>query len=188
LTLVDIAGGPTADALNALLLLRTRGPEALAGRPIAIDVLDSDLEGPAFAARSLAALSVPGAPLFGLDIRLTRFDYDWNDAGVLARHLDGLAGHVVAVSSEGGLFEYGSDAAIGANLAAIRDHAEAGTVVVGSVTRSDGVVAESRGPDGVATIPRSLAQFRTLTAGAGWDVAEVLEGPIGNQVRLARAA
>jgi hypothetical protein len=187
LTLVDIAGGPASGALNTLLLRRATQPEALAGRPITIDVLDGDVEGPAFGARSLAALSVPGAPLHGLDIRLARFAYDWHDTGVLARHLDGLGGHVVAVSSEGGLFEYGSDAAIGANLATIRDHADAATTVVGSVTRGDGAVGDARGGNSVATIPRTLEEFRALAAGAGWVVDAVLEGPIGRQVRLTRA-
>src|SRR5690242_9011652 len=48
LRLVNVAGGPALDSVNALLVLRRAHPGALAARPIAIDVLDSDADGPAF--------------------------------------------------------------------------------------------------------------------------------------------
>jgi hypothetical protein len=167
-------------------VLRSTRPDALTGRPIAIAVLDLDTAGPAFGARSLAALGTGGAPLDGLDVRFERVHYDWNDTAILASRLDDLkaAGHLVAISSEGGLFEYGSDAAISATLATVRDHADADTIVVGSVTRGDGVIAEIQTERMFATIPRSVDQFRALADAGGWVLDEIVEGPLSRQIRL----
>ena len=63
-----------------------------------------------------------GGPLAGLDIVFDHRSYDWDEPApleALLREL-GAAGAIVAASSEGGLFEYGSDAAIVANLEALR--------------------------------------------------------------------
>ena len=107
----NIAGGPSADSWNALLVIRAGGVRALAGRAIAIHVLDVDEEGPAFGGRAVAALSGEGGPLADLDLRFERDAYDWKNAERLRQLLaeTGASGAVVAVCSEGGLFEYGSD-------------------------------------------------------------------------------
>jgi hypothetical protein len=186
LALVTIAGGTAMDALNALLLVGLSQPAALTGRTIAIHVLELDEAGPAFAAHALAALSEAGSPLHQLDVRLERTPYDWNATGTLASLLDRLraADTVVAVSCEGGLFEYGSDDAIVANLETVHAHAHRDAVIAGSVTRGDGVVAESQRERYVATIPRTIEAFAGLAARGGWGLDAVLEGPIGRQVRL----
>jgi hypothetical protein len=64
LHLVDIAGGPAMDSLNALILLSAAAPGLLA-RPVAIHVLDLDEKGPRFGAAALAALQAEGGPLAG---------------------------------------------------------------------------------------------------------------------------
>ena len=186
LILVNIAGGPASDAINALLVVRAASPNALAHRRTVIWVLDSDHVGSSFGKRSLAALCVPGAPLDGLDLQLHHEEYDWNETAVLEARMQQAVqtGHHFAVTSEGGLFEYGSDEAIVANLSVVRRHTGPQTIVVGSVTRNDGAAVEARGETNVATKPRSLGQFAALAAAGGWRVDEALEGPFSRQVRL----
>ena len=45
---VNIAGGPGIDSMNALILLEKNAPGIMAERQVSIDVLDIDVEGPAF--------------------------------------------------------------------------------------------------------------------------------------------
>jgi hypothetical protein len=52
LHLVNIAGGPALDSINALILL-ARAHATLIQRPIAIHVFDAQQDGPAFGARAL---------------------------------------------------------------------------------------------------------------------------------------
>jgi hypothetical protein len=185
LHLFNIAGGPAADSWNALLVLRKDAPEHLAGRAIRIHVLDLDEEGPAFGARAVAALRGKDAPLRDLDLHFQRIAYDWRDAARLRRSFDetGASQAVVAVSSEGGLFEYGSDDEIIANLEAIRDGAPVDGIVVGSVTRAEGPIEFLRH---FTVRPRTVAAFRELATRAGWSIARVIERPLSYQVRLSR--
>jgi hypothetical protein len=78
-------------------------------------------DGPSVRARFLHSPR-PGGPLHGLEIQFHHHAYDWNHTAPLARLLTDLAtpGAIVAASSEGGLFEYGADDAIIANLAGNR--------------------------------------------------------------------
>jgi hypothetical protein len=184
LRLVNIAGGPAMDSLNALLLLARDRPALLAGRAVAIDVLDGDTGGPTFGARAMAALSAPGAPLHALDARLRHVAYDWNDPRPLRGVLDDAraAGAIAVGSSEGGLFEYGSDDAILANLTAAREAALPAFAMLGSATRADPPVRRLRETSQPATRPRGLDVFRGLVARAGWRVERVIERPFSDQV------
>lgn len=189
LRLVNIAGGPAMDSLNALLLLRRDHPEALVGRRIEIDVLDRDGDGPTFGARALAALTAAGGPLAGLDAKLSPVRSNWSDTGPLRELLRELRaeGAVAAGSSEGGLFEYGSDGEIGANLACLRDEAPGDFVIVGSVTRDDETSRRLRRGSTHAIRPRGLELFRALAAQSGWQIARAVARPLSDQVVLARA-
>jgi len=189
LRLVSIAGGPAMDAINALLLVRRAQPGALARRDVQIDVLDLDEDGPAFGARALAALAAPGAPLQGVRATLRPVRYDWTDTGLLQAVLEGAraAGAVAAGSSEGGLFEYGSDDEIVANLACMRDAAPPGYVMVGSVTRADELTRRLHAQSGAALRPRGLAVFEALAARAGWRTARAIPRPFSDHVALVRS-
>ena len=68
LHLINIAGGPALDSINAIILLNRTCPELLRRR-IAIEVLDSQTDGPAFGANALAALKQADGPLHDLDDR-----------------------------------------------------------------------------------------------------------------------
>lgn len=185
--LLNIGGGTAIDSLNALLVLQRRGPERLRSRSLRIHVLDLQAAAPGFGERALAALQAEGAPLHGLDVRLEHVPYDWSRAaetlpGMLADRLPPDA--IVAVSSEGGLFEYGSDDRIVGNLDVLRDHTPEDTIVVGSVTRDDGPAAHLDPPSGIVLVPRSLRAFETLAHRAGWTASRWIERPFSRQVSL----
>jgi hypothetical protein len=183
LHLVNIAGGPALDSVNALIML-ARTHATLIHRPIAIQVFDTQQDGPTFGARALHALTAPGGPLHGLEVQFQHHAYDWNDTAPLARLLAGLAarGGIIAASSEGGLFEYGTDDAVVANLTAL---AKAGVpIVAGSVTSSSEVrkriIAETR----LRLFARGLEGFAPLAERSGYAVAESRTAVISEQVLL----
>jgi hypothetical protein len=186
--LVNIAGGLAADSWNALLLLHTEQPELLDRRAVMIAVLDRDEQGPAFAARAVAALCGPGAPLSGLDIRLEHFQYEWSDTERLRQLLGDLhaADAACAISSEGGLFEYGSDAEIVANLGVLQACTAPDAVVVGSVTRDGALMRAAQILHRISIRPRTIEAFRGLVEEAGWRVEQVIERPLSYHVLLAK--
>jgi hypothetical protein len=184
LQLVNIAGGPAMDSLNALLLLQREQPQLLAERRITLRVLDGDENGPAFGERALTALLAPGAPLSGLEIEFRHAPYDWSRAAELAPLLEPARqeGAQLVVSSEGGLFEYGSDRDIVENLKALPRAPE--VFVVGSVTRDDEVIRTLKLTSTAATRPRGLPVFAHLAEQAGWRVARSISRPLSDQVLL----
>ncbi|HEX3486108.1 MAG TPA: hypothetical protein VHT51_13685 [Micropepsaceae bacterium] len=189
LDLINIGGGPALDSINALVHLNRTRPELLK-RPIAIHVLDSDEEGPFFGANALDALKATGRPLHGLDIVMDHRCYDWNAPALLEQLVRELAAKnsIIAASSEGALFEYGSDAAIVANLKAL--HADGGGAkqVAGSVTRGDETRKRMIAETGFTLIPRGLEGFAPLAAQAGFSIAKVENAMLSDQVLLSAVA
>jgi hypothetical protein len=183
LHLVNIAGGPALDSINVLIML-VRTQATLIHRPIAIHVFDAQQDGPTFGARALLALTAPGAPLHRLEVQFQHHTYDWNDTAPLVRLLAGLAARdaIIAASSEGGLFEYGTDDAIVANLTAL---AQAGVpVVAGSVTSSSEerkrMIAQTR----LRLFARGLEGFAPLAGRSGYAIAESRTAVVSEQVLL----
>ena len=183
LHLINIAGGPALDSINALIIL-AHEDATLLRRPIAIDVFDAQPDGPIFGARALLALTAPGGPLHGLDVQFQHHAYDWNDTVPLARLLDDLVARraIIAASSEGGLFEYGTDDAIVANLTVL---AQAGVpIVAGSVTSSSEVrkrmIAQAR----FRIFPRGLEGFEPLAERGGYAIADSRTAIVSEQVLL----
>jgi hypothetical protein len=185
---VNIAGGPAADSLNALILLQQARPDLLAHRQVEVRILDQDTHGPSFAARCAKALTADRAPLAGVRVEVARVPYDWRQPDVLRLTLDALsrAGTVVAISSEGGLFEYGTDEDVVANLHAIADAAPPDTRITGSVTRGDEAARAAQAATDVRVRPRTLEEFDTLAAGAAWRIQQSITRPFSFDVRLMR--
>jgi hypothetical protein len=185
LCLLNIAGGTAIDSLNALILLKRDAPDLLA-RPIQILVLDIAPNAPAFGANALAALRQEGRVLAGLNIAFRHEFHDWNQAEPLADIVQQAAAQaaIVAASSEGGLFEYGSDQAIVSNLAALRNGNQGAALVVGSVTRADiirnGQIASGK----FKLVPRGVEGFAPLAASGGFALATVKSTPVSDQVLL----
>lgn len=188
LCLVNIAGGPASDSWNALILLQTERPGMLEGREILIAVLDLDEVGPAFGRRAVAALRAPGAPLTGLDIAMRHVPYAWSGTDRMRDILRELNTReaTCAISSEGGLFEYGSDAEVVANLTALDAETGADAIVVGSVTRESALMRASQSVHRILLQPRTMDRFETLAADAGWAVKRAIERPLSYHVLLTK--
>jgi len=187
--LVNIGGGAGADSWNALIRVCGEKAESLKRREIVIAVMDLDARGPSFGVRAVAALCAPEGPLSGLDIVVRYLSYEWSDAERLRMALEVLnAGDAACgISSEGGLFEYGSDEEIVANLRVLHAGTARDAVVVGSVTREGGVVRASLIGNRVTTRPRTMEAFRVLAERGGWSVEETIERPFSYNVRLVKA-
>jgi hypothetical protein len=116
LCFINIAGGAASDNINALFLIQKEDKELLKNRKIEINVLDIDMFGPSFADNCIRALKGSGKPFSDLDISFRHVSYDWNRREGLSELLAERKGWLQLCSSEGGLFEYGSDDAIMRNL------------------------------------------------------------------------
>jgi hypothetical protein len=190
LVLIAIAGGPASDSLNAFMAIRRQRPALLEGRKLRVYVLDCDGAGPAFGSASLSALLAEGGALEGLDAAMIRVAYDWNDAstlGAVARDAAD-AGAITAASSEGGLFEYGDDAAIAANLEALAG-GPAGISVVGTLSRDDGparILNEASGAS-IRIRIRGSGEFEALLRSGGWAIGREVDTPLSRVFALNRA-
>jgi hypothetical protein len=186
--LLNIAGGPAMDDLNALILARRRAPELLAGRAVRIEVLDLHDEGPAFGRNALAALRAPGAPLAGVDAVFEHRHYDWNKPEMLRESFAGTGeGAVVLGSSEGGLFHYGDDATIRVNLEALREYSGPGFGFTGSVGIDSPQNRAALGLTGAAVRYFTLEAFEALVRRSGWRIERQAETLRSLCVRLAKA-
>ncbi len=190
--IIDIAGGPSAASLNALILLRKENPRQVEGRHLRIHVLDIDTEGPSFGTRALAALQADGGPLAGLPASLDHVRYDWADPGVLRRTIAGLDdGCVAAACSEGGLFDYASDEQIVANLEALRECTPENFVVVAAVAHDEHTLPADLVPfvkvQGRPAVRfQGLDALRKLAESAGWGIERVLDSALLHQVATLR--
>lgn len=183
---INIAGGPAADSWNALIRLR-RIDEALPHREITVSVLDLDHQGPDFGGRAFETLQSQGAPLDGLHVHFHYQRYNWSESAEL-RHLLGsfdLQSSLCAVSSEGGLFEYGSDEEIAANLSVLREMTPDDTIVAGSACR-EGESTRAHAGIGVTLRPRTREAFQQLVEGSGWRVDTLIERPFNDNLRMVK--
>jgi hypothetical protein len=90
-----------------------------------------------------------------------------------------------AVSSEGGLFEYGSDDEITANLTALHQLTPPDAIVVGSASRET-EMTRMHASIGVTLRPRTRDAFRALAEQAGWRVDMFIERPFSDNLRLVK--
>ena len=185
LHLLNIGGGSAIDSLNALILLKRRAA-SLPQRPVVIQVLDPDTNGPLFASRALAALAAGDAPLAGVDARVLHTSYNWDDPAPLQRLVSTLMaeGAIVAASSEGALFEYASDASVVANLEALYNAGKGASVVVGSVTRADELTRAGLQFTHFQLMPRGAHAFAELIRGSGFRIERVYDSLASDQVLL----
>jgi hypothetical protein len=193
LHLINLAGGPSIDSLNALIVLRKERPELLADRSISIHVLDIDPEGPHFGQHALEALQADNAPLHELRVNFEWVAYDWNQSARLQQLLDSFEPSAAVMgSTEGGLFEYASDEAIIANLKVLRDGTPPDFRMIGPVVRdpasSDprlGAMDQVEGRPAIRFM--GLKAFARLAAAAGWSIERTLDSPMHQVVSLMKS-
>lgn len=133
LCFINIAGGAASDSINTLILIHKENPTLMRDRRIEIHVLDIDAVGPQFALGCIEALKTPGSHFHGLDIACHHTAHDWQDTEGLVPLLSNREDCIMMCSSEGGLFEYGSDEAIIRNLNVLYDLSPDGTRIAGTV-------------------------------------------------------
>lgn len=178
LALLNIAGGPSMDSLNALLSLRREEPGLLSGRGISLDILDVDGSGPSFGLRAIDAFREEEGPLSELELVSRHLPYDWSTWRLGLPGAGDRAGAVLAASSEGGLFEYGSDEDIGGNLDALRREGEASLAFVGSISRGEGEAGELNRQGAAAVRLWEGRDFERLAEEAGWEIAREIPCPL----------
>ncbi len=191
LHLLNIGGGPAMDSLNALITIQQKHKELLAQRCIFIHSLDVDTIGADFGARALAALLGEGCALHGLLINFEHISFNWSETTQLRNLIESFeTEYVVGISSEGALFEYGSDKDIINNLQILNKTTPEDTVIVGSVTRADELGLKA---NGVGLGSRAALQFRGIEAftaianQSGWNVDRVIDRLLSHAVLLNKA-
>ena len=108
----------------------------------------------------------------------------WDQGGEMEARLAGLpADAVVALSSEGALFDYGSDAEITALLRLLRAR-RPDCPVVGTISRSDGPGGDFNRENLARVVPRSPEAMRALANGTGWKWEQGVERPLFAVFRL----
>lgn len=186
---INIAGGPAPDVWNALIHLRKTQPHLLVDREIDLHVLDLDHQGPSFGARALETLCNTEAPLCGLKIRHQHLNYDWSQTERLPEILTTLRASesACAISSEGGLFEYGSDEEIIANLKQLHAGTPDDAFIAGTVTRDSEVIRAAHGNSAIKVRPRTLEAFCKLAEAGGWSIHQAIERPMSYNLSLMKS-
>ena len=193
LHLLNIAGGPALDSLNALITLRKEHPELLQDRQIDLLVLDLEPAGPNFGCRALQALLAEDAPLCGLNVSFQTAFYDWSDPKQLEEMLRKWpeSGLVAAGSSEGGLFEYASDEIIAANLEVLYKNTPPDFWLVGPVVRdAHSLDPRLRGTEQAPGRPAvrylGLYAIEKIARQCGWRIERTLDGPMHQVLGMAK--
>lgn len=181
LCFINIAGGAASDSINALFLIYKEDPELLKNRKIEINVLDVDTYGPAFADRCIKALKAPGARFQELDISFRHIHYDWNNTQKLEELLAERKGWLQICSSEGGLFEYGSDDLIIQNLKTIYDNSADDTIVTGTLlhdieTVDAGIIAALKISTTIKPRFLGLTGLKSIIENHNWKLGRIIEG------------
>lgn len=179
LHLINIAGGTAIDSINTLILLKEEEPSLLHNRQVKIHILDIDSKSPDFARQCVNELKKPPHHFQDLDISVDHQYYDWSNSEELQAFLEPLGNSILLCASEGGVFEYGSDGEIIANLEAIHRFTPSETSIVGDIFHQEGAVdptylamAETTG----ASL-RFLGQegLNRILDKTGWRLAEIKE-------------
>jgi hypothetical protein len=172
---LNIASGPCSDSINALIILNKQFPNLLKNVSIKIHALDLQSQAPAFGARALENLKNPEAPLHGLNISLNYVAYNWANPDRLREYIKKteLKDSIIAVSSEGGLFNYGTDEEIIANLTVLNELPSQAIVLFGTLTPAEGIAVSFAPLTGnTNTIRRTIRGFKEIVDRTPWTVKE----------------
>jgi hypothetical protein len=179
LCLINIGGGTATDSFNALILVSTSEPELLSGIKTELYILDVDDYGPYFACQCAEALTSAKGILSGLDLTCRHIAYDWKNAEPLRETITGREDRIILFSSEGGLFEYGSETDIRENLNIINDVLPTGTEFIASVVKDpetvDPVMNETLYMTTIKPMLYGLYGLEKITRGTSWKILEYNE-------------
>jgi hypothetical protein len=122
LCFINIGGGAASDNINAVILILEENQSLLNERKIEINLLEVDSDSPDFAKSCIEALKASEGHFHNLDITLKHIKYNWANTEELVNILSAKKDSIMMCTSEGGLFEYGSDGEIISNLNSIYDN------------------------------------------------------------------
>jgi hypothetical protein len=135
LCFINIGGGTASDSINTLILLLKKDPSLLKNRKIEINVLDMDTFGPGFGNNCIESLKTPDHYFHHLDISFRYIKYNWKDSSGMEGLLNERKEWVTLCSSEGGLFEYGTNEDIISNLNLLYDKTGDEMKIAGSLIK-----------------------------------------------------
>ncbi len=135
LCFINIGGGTASDSINTLILILKKDPSLLRNRKIEINVLDMDTFGPAFGNNCIESLKTPDQYFHHLDISFRYIKYNWTDSSGMEGLLTERKEWVTLCSSEGGLFEYGTNEDIISNLNLLYDKTGDEMKIAGSLIK-----------------------------------------------------
>jgi hypothetical protein len=188
LRLLSLAGGAAMESLNALVRMRRVAPASVENRQVRVLVLEPDGPMTDFGRAALARWRGPGGPLHGVSVDFETAAYDWRDPDGLDQVLAEIPGSaLVAISSEGGLFDYADDVSVATQLRAIRMRCQPDTVICGTLSSPGRAGMLLNRSSRVAVRPRSLETLRDLAASSGWSLVEARERPLNAAFRLEAA-
>jgi hypothetical protein len=129
LCFLNIGGGAASDSINALILILKENQSLLENRKTGIHVFDIDTDSTLFAQRCVEALKAQGSHFYNQDISFNHIEYDWKDTEELIGFLSEKKESLIMCTSEGGIFEYGSDEEIINNLNILYDYSPADMMI-----------------------------------------------------------
>ncbi len=174
--LLNIAGGPAMDSLNALILARQKSSAFPSTHPIQIEVLDAQHEGPQFGRNALESLQTANGPLSGLNIRFAHQPYDWHNPASLKDVFKDLPADALTLgSSEGGLFHYATDDVIRANLEALHAYTGRNFTFSGSLSPDTPLNRAALSFSGAAMRFFKPDVFEALVRDTGWRIDRQVE-------------
>jgi hypothetical protein len=133
LCFINIAGGAASDTINTLILIQKNEPLLLKERKIEINILDIDTYGPYFAKQCIEVLKESNSYFNGLDISFRHIQNNWTNTQKLSDLLTERKEWIQLCTSEGGLFEYGSDKEIIENLNTAYDNSADDMQIAGTL-------------------------------------------------------
>jgi len=181
---INIGGGPSMDTLNTLILLNKEVPVNLK-REIKIHLLDLDTDGSDFAMNSLKALQSTGGALEGLKADMVIRKHDWNNFVKLESYLiENLPDNsVVAVSSEGGIFDYCTDEVLFSIMRSIYKGTPEDVFMAGTLSIRDNISRRyNMFPS--SSIERDFNEFSEAISKQGWKVEKHLFEPFNISIGM----
>ena len=140
LCFINIGGGTASDSINTLILILKKDSSLLRNRKIEINVLDMDTFGPAFGNNCIESLKTPGQYFDLLNISFRYKSYNWNNPADMESLLAERKEWITLCSSEGGLFEYGTDEEIINNLNLLYDQTGEEMKIAGTLIKDSSSV------------------------------------------------
>jgi hypothetical protein len=130
--------------------------------------------GPYFACQCAQTLTSEEGILSGLDLTCRHIAYDWKNTETLRETITGREDQIILFSSEGGLFEYGSETDIRENLKTINDVVATDTEFIASVVKDpetvDPVMNETLHMTTIKPVLYGLRGLERIIRGTSWKI------------------